>query len=346
VRFTDLSFNRDAIQSDKIKYLYDSENIKEIMCSPDFGSNRLVHNGVFIKSVDVIYPLFSGNDIGCGFHFSAFNTDIEKVNNIIDNINDFIEISDGNYSGSNKAFSKFPWLSTLIRKYGTDILYCLEEGNHFIELRNINKLYDINTCNRLDVNENTFLLMIHSGNANSILNRIRQLQVKAIEGVKNKKTDNGYIPILELDSIQGKEFLRIVGNAMKIAEIGRRVMTKMILRNTIVNFEVDSMHDYITYANGYIQHHKSIQKFNPVKSRSIALMPGDKYDLAFIVLEGSLGDKMNHGLPYKRNGLGYIKSLETINYCKEIDLCSPIASFSPFITIKKVNGKLKMVNLI
>lgn len=327
MKITNLCFNKELAKPNNIKYLEKLDNIKNLLITPDFGNNGFVYNGLFFESKEILHPLTTGSDVGCGFQFSFFEMNEHELASLMKKLDMCVEINSFNpiYRETDKEVS-------------------LEQGNHFIEIRKIKRIIDKDSFYRLVLKKNAYILMIHAGCSSEISNRIKRKQIQLIKSLDNMNTSNGYLPTAHIKDKWSLEYFNLVENAICYARNNRNQISELLFRKNDKMFTVDVMHDYVQIDGTSVLHFKSVQKFKKINDIEIALMPGDKNDDAYIVKKGELGDKVNHGLCMNYENDAYISSEETIKFCKRIRLSTPIMSLQPVITIKNINGYITRIN--
>ena len=197
------------------------EDVLDIVGLPDLHPSK-VPVGATIKTSHTIYPLFVGNDVGCGMSLYATNIKSKKLN--VDKI--VKKLADTKIYGE----------------------YSIGGGNHFAELQIIDKLYD----DTLSINKKNAYLLIHSGSRR--LGEEIYRKYASLNGLKEGSLEfNEYILEHEKAVHYAKE------NRCQIANIFMD-LTGLKYRNELVIDCVHNYIE--KRPDGYYHHKGSISSFN------------------------------------------------------------------------------------
>lgn len=131
------------------------KNVVDVIGLPDLHPAK-TPVGTTVKTQKLIYPILIGNDIGCGVSLYDIDMKIKKVN-----------------------------LEKVLKKLSkTSIIgeYSIGGGNHFIEMTQLDKIYDHKYIDILNLNQRHLYLMIHSGSRNR--GEYTYRQYATLEGLK------------------------------------------------------------------------------------------------------------------------------------------------------------------
>lgn len=247
------------------------EQIKTIVNCPAFEGQRIVimpdcHSGkgsvigFTMKLGDLVIPNIIGVDIGCGIELYKLKTnhiDFEQLDRYIRRSipSGFQRRSEnplrGQYEEKYYTQKLEEQIENICRKIGLDpaVAFCslgtLGGGNHFIEIDQDAKGY--------------YWLALHSGSRHFGLQIASYYQQRAKRWVSAhekgwKFRDLEYLPL----SQGGEEYLEDMQVAQKYAEVNRRTMASLILKEffgqRIEDTEaIKSVHNYIDFDDGVIR---------------------------------------------------------------------------------------------
>jgi release factor H-coupled RctB family protein len=109
--------------------------------------------GVAIETDGVVYPHIIGNDIGCGMGLFETNCRVKKFkqDRFFKKLNDIKSLRDLPAENPFPEPSPIPDLGTI------------GGGNHFAEFQAVEKIYDAEVFQRLNIDREQVLLLVHSG---------------------------------------------------------------------------------------------------------------------------------------------------------------------------------------
>jgi len=132
--------------------------MKKVVGLPDLHPGKGAPIGGAFFSEGIFYPYLIGNDIGCGM--GLWHTNLKrhkaKIDRWMKKIPDLESQCHQDHSQwlSESGLTSSPWDCAL----GT-----LGGGNHFAELQAIQSIEDKAQCDRLGLNKNDLILLVHSG---------------------------------------------------------------------------------------------------------------------------------------------------------------------------------------
>lgn len=194
------------------------EGVLDIVGLPDlhFGKTPI---GTTIKTKDIIYPFWIGNDIGCGM--SLYDTSLQLKKCYIDKIVKKLE--------NTKITGK----------------YSIGGGNHFCELQMIDCVYNSSLMEKLSLNKNHLYVLVHSGSrqmGDDIYN-----QFASTDGLRvNHENYKEYMNLHD----QAVGFAR--ENRNQIADIFMGMLGYKYCNQLII----DCIHNYIEIKEDEYYHHK------------------------------------------------------------------------------------------
>lgn len=231
---------QDAIH--QLKKISEYEGVTDIAGLPDLHSGKMPIGATF-KTIDIIYPLIIGNDVGCGI--SLFNTGVK--------------------------LKKINIPSVIKRLEGTSIYgkYTIGGGNHFIEMQTIEKIYNKDYAKQLDLDRNKVYLMIHSG-SRAFGEKIYK-QYGSPKGYKtNTKEFREYLKAHE----EGVEIAK--ENRIQLADIFMDMLNYKYDNKMIV----DCFHNYLEINDDGFYHHKGSVS---TLENEFALIAGSRGSYSYIV---------------------------------------------------------------
>jgi release factor H-coupled RctB family protein len=125
---------------------------------PDLHPGKGIPIGVVAMSYDRIYPHLAGNDIGCGM--GLWQTDLKRKKVKPDKCVKRLVGLESPWEGDTVQ-----WLQEngLPNDFYDSALGTIGGGNHFAELQAIEKTYDENLFQSLDLDAERLLILVHSG---------------------------------------------------------------------------------------------------------------------------------------------------------------------------------------
>lgn len=139
---------------DQLKKVAELGGVVKAVGLPDLHIGKTPVGASFITK-EVIYPHLIGNDIGCGM--ALFSTNINKGKFKFDKVRGKLERLDG--LESIDIYHLIEHID-LPMKEG---LGTIGSGNHFAEFQQIDKVYDQDLLDELDINKGYIYLLVHSG---------------------------------------------------------------------------------------------------------------------------------------------------------------------------------------
>lgn len=284
----------------KIQYLMKQEDIVEFVMNLDieYDYECLALSGLMIGSRTNLYPIAGGFDLGCGVGLFVTDIDIEHVN-----MKPFLHRSSPYGIRVEKMKQKYKFKSEFGAYFSQCNLGEIEEGNHFVEMREY---------------EGKLAILIHSGVPVDIKWEYASYFISlAKKKPELLKANNAYVVQLKKDSVEARNVLDISSDANLYASMNRRYIAKQILQKLKGNivFEIDNSHEFIEMDKGVIIHCFGVQKYKKINQKDIAvILSGAEYN-NYIVERIGNGKYLNHGTPikqYEKNGKRIYSSLEEI----------------------------------
>lgn len=202
----------------QLKKIAEFNGVKDVVGLPDLHVGK-VPVGMTVKTKDIIYPFLIGNDIGCGM--SLFDTNIKL-----------------------KRFNLDTYVKKLTNTKITGV-YTIGGGNHFAEYQKIEKIFNKVEANRLKLNKNHLLLLVHSGSRK--LGDDIYREYASLDGLKDKSE--------EFD-----QYLRLHRQAVTFAKENRIGVANALMEKLGIKYNnqllVDCVHNYLEYDKGSYYHHK------------------------------------------------------------------------------------------
>lgn len=182
-------------------------------------------------------------------------------------------------------------------------------GNHFVELQSVSEIFDRQATYELGINQNSIILMVHSGSLSlgravaTIYNDKAKLNYPKLL----KMPDNGLIP-LQCNDI-GKLYIEEMSAAANFASVNRFCMAAMVcnaLSNTFnqklsISQIANLPHNFAWVDNDVVSHRKGSCNIN---SGDIFIVPGSMGTSSFIMK----GDQTVQSLNSGPHGAGRAKS--------------------------------------
>lgn len=373
---------------ERLEYLENETDIIEpFIAMPDLSDDGLILSGIHLKTRDMIYPFSAGTDLGCGyrvFHIpqkkELFNLDKDKLtklggeltsNSVSKHLNKWLYslYKSKNYGELNSFFKMNNIHTPLIPSFNKETPHLLREesfenawgtiaiGNHFVEIRGINKIFDNETAQLLGLNEGELVGHIHSGAGKLIEKDFEKYLGLFVKEYKRNNSllsdDNGYEIVLNKDLPLSQRFLADAIDSINFSAINRSLL--LFKLKSWLGYEIndlfDVFHDGFEIENETISSYKGIQPYANVKGLDIAIIPGSLQDVSYLVKRKANVPLINHGTgegefgkepnyfnvltnlnnPIKRK---YYDIESTIKYCLEEGLIEIIAELKPYICIK------------
>jgi len=109
--------------------------------------------GIAVETEGVLYPHLIGNDIGCGMGLFETNCTMRKFKQerFVTRLNNI------------RALEDLPCDNPFLEESPIYDLGTIGSGNHFAEFQTVEKIFDQETFDALDIDTNQLLLLIHSG---------------------------------------------------------------------------------------------------------------------------------------------------------------------------------------
>ncbi len=257
-KFKIITNNKNWMESNAILQVENISNYKGVVYIaglPDLHAGR-TPVGVSVIVEDYIYPHLIGGDIGCGM--GLFDTGIAlrrfKMEKWQNRLNTIRELSDIPCSIGFEE-DRIPDLGTI------------GGGNHFAEFQKLEKIYDDNEFNKLNLKENVFLL-VHSGS--------RSYGQKILSLFNDEK---GY----KVSSDSAKEYIKLHDDAVDLAKKNRKAVADKLI--SWLGYEgfceriIDCTHNYLeVYENTYIHRKGATSSLD-----GMVIIPGSRGTLTYIV---------------------------------------------------------------
>ncbi len=232
--------------------------------------------GVAVETKKVIYPHIIGNDIGCGM--GLFKTGIQKKKFKIDywvtKLNYIRELADLETINPYKEQSPIYDLGTI------------GSGNHFAEFQVVEEVVDEHGFEKLKMDKNDLLLLIHSGSrgyGQSILSEF--------------SNPAGY----KLSSTQAIEYLEKHNDALLWAERNRRIVANKLITylgySSDMELVIDCKHNFLEQKDDCFIHRKGAVSGEV----GAVVIPGSRGSLTYIVVPT---DKVNESAYSLSHGAG------------------------------------------
>lgn len=311
----------------KIDYLSNHNKVEEIYILPDFTDEQFSLSGIQFSSKDIIFPIASGWDIGCGYRL--FNTNQKKEDlsflkdsfdmlskelttpyskKVNDSGNLFNDISNWLLEHEISSKSKLDEFSSL-KNYETliDLNSVMNElgniapGNHFIEFREVHRILNKEKAEKLNIHQGDILIHIHSGAGLTVKHNLMKYFAKfysqTFGDVKLTLNFNGYLLNTPINSDLGRDFYNNALLSKFIAFANREYLTSN-LKSKVPQLEtiLDVVHDDIKISDNVVSYQKGVQTFSNVNELEIAIIPGTISDSTFIIEKTGKVPFINHGV--------------------------------------------------
>lgn len=194
------------------------DGVLNIVGLPDLHAGKQAV-GTAVLTRGIIFPILIGNDIGCGMALYDTGTKLKKIN--IDRVIKYLE-------------------NTQIRGD-----YSIGGGNHFAELTMIDKIFDLESAKKLNLNKNNVHLLVHSGSRN-IGEKIYR-EFASLQGLEERTEKfNNYID-------KHNEAIEYAKNNREY--IANKILDLIHLKNKN-HLIVDTVHNYIEIVDDKYYHRK------------------------------------------------------------------------------------------
>ncbi len=231
---------------------------------PDLHPGKTPVGAVFITE-GIIYPHLIGNDIGCGM--SLFMTDAEKgkfklerIIKKLEGVDDLRQIDISDMTGDNTDM-----------RLGT-----IGGGNHFAEFQAVEKVYDLEEFDKIGLDENKIMLLVHSGSrghGERILNHF----------IKAHHAEKG----LDACSEEGEKYMEQHDEALRWAARNREIIAFRLLKATDVSMEgakiLDNVHNGVSTKLIEDKVQYIHRKGAVVADRGIVVIPGSRGSFTYLV---------------------------------------------------------------
>jgi release factor H-coupled RctB family protein len=255
--------------------LADLDGVIQVVGLPDLHAGKSPI-GVAVVSKEIIYPQIIGSDIGCGM--GLFKTGIQKkkikIDSWVSKLNHIRELADIETINPYKEASPIYDLGTI------------GSGNHFAEFQILEEIFDELEFEKLKMDKNDLLLLIHSGSrgyGQSILNEFNDSQ--------------GY----RITSTQAKEYIEKHNDALLWAERNRRIVAGKLINylgfSTDIQQIIDCKHNFLEQKSDSIIHRKGAVSGEV----GAVVIPGSRGTLTYIVAPT---DKVNQSAYSLSHGAG------------------------------------------
>jgi len=345
-----------------------------------------------MKTKDILYPFAGGLDLGCGYRLLHSPLKKKELKHIEDNLQDFANnfiapteiplnkslfnhFLNRNYSELAQFFANHGIQSTLLKNKNEGLFHHLKSdsflkawgtiavGNHFIELREVDGIYNHSIAQKLNLREGDILPHIHSGSGKSIEREFLLYMAKFIQQFKEDNAliseYNGYEIKVDYQNPLAHSFIEDTLDSMQFSMFNRSLLAYKLqpwFHDQLVDL-FDTPHDSIELEGDVITTQKGIQKYSTVNQEEIAIIPSAINDVSYLVKRKGIHPYINHGTGEGVGGkspdfYGVITNLQNpinrkyhsaetiINYCQEVGLIEVIATLKPWISIKNEGGKI------
>ena len=224
-----------------LQSLENCEGVEDIVGLPDLHDGK-VPVGMTVKTRNIIYPMFIGNDIGCGM--SLFDTHIKL-----------------------KKYHHDHFVKKLIN---TKIIgdYSIGGGNHFAEFQMIDKIYNREMFNQLDIDSKHLFLLVHSGSRN--LGEQIYRKYASLNGLKKHTKDF-------------EDYMQLHQEAIDYAHINRMIIANALMDKLGIHYDnqliIECLHNYIEVEDDAYYHHKG----SVSAKHSYAIIAGSRGTYSYIV---------------------------------------------------------------
>lgn len=227
--------------------------IKECVGMPDLHPGPGIPIGAAFTTDEKIIPRLIGGDIGCGMSLFSVNCKSHKFN-IDKNAKKLEDLDLSKFNNKSVLENNFNWC-----------LGTLGGGNHFAEFQEIEKIVDSESMKKLDLNEQSTMLLVHSGSRN------------LGQAIAKKEEYKGVLEDLNLI----KDYLSEHDIAVKWAHENRQTIAKNICNclNYSVDEKINIIHNYLQKTNEYI-HRKGVGYTKPGQ---LSIIPGSRGSFSYIV---------------------------------------------------------------
>jgi len=153
--------NKNWIEGEALRQLEKTATLNGIVSAigmPDIHPGRGNPIGAVFVSKEIIYPYLVGNDVGCGIGFFKTNLKKNKFNR-----DKWAKKLSGLESQYNGDISQWLFENNLESSVFDDSLGTIGGGNHFAELQVFEKIYDQNLFEKLNLDKNILMILVHSG---------------------------------------------------------------------------------------------------------------------------------------------------------------------------------------
>jgi len=211
--------------------------------------------GVVLETDNIVYPHIIGNDIGCGMGLFETNCMVKKFkqDRFFKKLNEIASLRDIVIENPFPETSPIPDLGTI------------GGGNHFAEFQTVEKVYDTEVFQRLDIDRNHVLLLVHSGS--------RSYGDKILDGFPGT---NG------LSSESRQAYLTAHDDALVWAQRNRLMvamkLTEYLGYSTGLKKLIDCRHNFVECSGGgYIHRKGAVSTLN-----GCVVIPGSRGNLTYI----------------------------------------------------------------
>lgn len=241
----------------QLNNLLNLKNVERVVGLPDLHSGKSPI-GTVVATKGIIYPHIVGGDIGCGM--GMFKTKIKKKkfkkDRFVNLLNNIKELS--NIEIVNPYEEKSP-----IRDLGT-----IGSGNHFAEFQELEKIYDKDEFNKLNILKDEIFILVHSGSrfyGNQILNDFLEF-----DGI-------------EANSKKGESYIEKHNNAVLWAKRNRELVACKLVNylgfSQKVERIIDCPHNFLEKKEDLYIHRKGAVS----SENDFVVIPGSRGSLTYIV---------------------------------------------------------------
>ncbi len=161
-----------------------------------------------------------------GFHrFSVDDARLESARDEAEETDDIARVeNNGSLDGDPSA------ISHRAKERGGPQLGTLGGGNHFIEIQEVDAIYDEQTAKAFGLHEGQLVVMIHSG-SRGLGHETAGDYMKLAERTTLADSPNRHLCFLPIDSPEGQNYVGAMNAAANYAFVNRQVMASFVRRN-------------------------------------------------------------------------------------------------------------------
>ncbi|QTA85790.1 RNA ligase RtcB family protein [Desulfonema magnum] len=264
------------IEGEALKQLEKTAQLPGILKAiglPDIHPGRGTPVGAAFVSKKIIYPHLIGNDVGCGI--GLWKTNLKKRKFKRDKWIKKLSELEKPWAGD-----RTEWLSAhgLESSDSDHALGTIGSGNHFAELQAIEKIYDQNICDELQLDKKLLMMVIHSGS--------RDIGDALFRSFAEEHRAQG----LQSDTNEAKDYLERHDYALKWAAASRALIAHRMSEK--LGGECESVLDIFHNAISKIESHEELwlhRKGAAPSDCGCVVIPGTRGSLSYLV--SPIGDQ-------------------------------------------------------